>query len=143
MFSEDAEHGHGHAVVKIKRVEAKQQLQLTQLISQSQEDFLPFISLIQDLLAEIGKLRITVNDLQVEIFKKVEESQKLFEQRIMGVLRLLEHPPVKVQPRSLAIDQKLWAVENGLSHRIKLDCLLYFFRRRRGAFARGADRQSL
>src|SRR5205085_12181589 len=34
----------------------------------------------------------------------------------------------------LAIDQKLWAVENGLSHRIKLSCLLYFFRRRGGAF---------
>lgn len=45
--------------------------------------FLPTLTLMQNMLKEIGELRMTMNDLQVEYVKKVEEIQHLVEQDIL------------------------------------------------------------
>ncbi|CAG8448681.1 13566_t:CDS:10 [Ambispora leptoticha] len=46
----------------------------------STEEFLPLTHLMQDLLAEVGKLRIMVNDVQVSYVQKVEESRRKAEE---------------------------------------------------------------
>lgn len=53
----------------------------------SVDELLPLVHLVQDLLAEIGKLRMTVNDLQVEYVKKVEENQRWVEE---GIIKKME-----------------------------------------------------
>ncbi|CAO3597825.1 unnamed protein product [Absidia cylindrospora] len=45
--------------------------------------FTPTLTLMQHMLKEIGELRMTMNDLQVEYVKKVEEIQHLVEQDIL------------------------------------------------------------
>ncbi|CAG8446677.1 2240_t:CDS:10 [Acaulospora colombiana] len=50
------------------------------LYSFSPENFLPLVHLLQDLLSEIGKLRMMVNDLQVSYVQKVEESRRKSEE---------------------------------------------------------------
>jgi hypothetical protein len=45
--------------------------------------FLPTLTLMQSMLKEIGELRMTMNELQVEYVKKVEEIQHLVEQDIL------------------------------------------------------------
>ncbi|CAG8448304.1 4972_t:CDS:2 [Diversispora eburnea] len=50
------------------------------LYSFSPGDFLPLVHLIQDLLSEIGKLRMMVNDVQVSYVQKVEESRRKAEE---------------------------------------------------------------
>ncbi|KAI7888099.1 uncharacterized protein EV154DRAFT_605078 [Mucor mucedo] len=46
-------------------------------------EFFPIIGLVQDMLKEIGQLRTTMNDLQVEYVKKVEESDTRLEEEIL------------------------------------------------------------
>ncbi|CAG8482272.1 6498_t:CDS:2 [Paraglomus brasilianum] len=46
----------------------------------SPEEFLPLTHFMQDTLAEIGKLRMLVNDVQVSYFQKVEESRRKAEE---------------------------------------------------------------
>ncbi|RUO96667.1 hypothetical protein BC936DRAFT_141644 [Jimgerdemannia flammicorona] len=53
----------------------------------SVDEFLPLLHMVQDLLGEVGKLRMTVNDLQVEYVKKVEENQRWVEE---GIVRRAE-----------------------------------------------------
>jgi hypothetical protein len=45
--------------------------------------FFPTLALLQSMLQEIGELRMTMNDLQVEYVKKVEEIQQLVEKDIL------------------------------------------------------------
>jgi hypothetical protein len=45
-------------------------------------EFFPIMGLIQDMLKEISQLRTTMNDLQVDYFKKVEESDIKLEEEI-------------------------------------------------------------
>lgn len=46
-------------------------------------EFFPIIGLVQDMLKEIGQLRTTMNDLQVEYVKKVEESDTRLEEEVL------------------------------------------------------------
>ncbi|CAG8781930.1 12700_t:CDS:1, partial [Acaulospora morrowiae] len=46
----------------------------------SPENFLPLVHLLQDLLSEICKLRVMINDLQVSYVQKVEESRRKSEE---------------------------------------------------------------
>lgn len=55
---------------------------LPQTISSTEEEFLLLIQVVQDMLKEIGQLRININDLQVEYVKKVEESEVRLAQEI-------------------------------------------------------------
>ncbi|KAL7314050.1 hypothetical protein PS15m_007708 [Mucor circinelloides] len=46
-------------------------------------EFFPILGLVQDMLKEIGQLRTTMNDLQVEYVKKVEESDIRLEEEVL------------------------------------------------------------
>ncbi|OAD08200.1 hypothetical protein MUCCIDRAFT_182376 [Mucor lusitanicus CBS 277.49] len=46
-------------------------------------EFFPIIGLVQEMLKEIGQLRTTMNDLQVEYVKKVEESDIRLEEEVL------------------------------------------------------------
>lgn len=46
-------------------------------------EFFPIIGLVQEMLKEIGQLRTTMNDLQVEYVKKVEESDTRLEEEVL------------------------------------------------------------
>ncbi|CAG8512390.1 15563_t:CDS:2, partial [Racocetra fulgida] len=46
----------------------------------SPEHFLPLVHLLQDLLTEIGKLRMIINDVQVSYVQKVEENRRKAEE---------------------------------------------------------------
>ncbi|GAA5809243.1 hypothetical protein MFLAVUS_002648 [Mucor flavus] len=46
-------------------------------------EFFPIIGLVQEMLKEIGQLRTTMNDLQVEYVKKVEESDIRLEEELL------------------------------------------------------------
>ncbi|KAG2193193.1 hypothetical protein INT46_011274 [Mucor plumbeus] len=46
-------------------------------------EFFPIIELVQEMLKEIGQLRTTMNDLQVEYVKKVEESDVRLEEEVL------------------------------------------------------------
>ncbi|KAI9485132.1 hypothetical protein BDB00DRAFT_878005 [Zychaea mexicana] len=49
----------------------------------SMQEFFPTLQVMQDMLQEIGQLRSTMNDLQVEYVKKVEESGMRAEQEVI------------------------------------------------------------
>ncbi|CEP08056.1 hypothetical protein [Parasitella parasitica] len=46
-------------------------------------EFFPIVGLVQEMLKEIGQLRTTMNDLQVEYVKKVEESDIRLEEEVL------------------------------------------------------------
>ncbi|KAI7859677.1 hypothetical protein BDC45DRAFT_553424 [Circinella umbellata] len=49
----------------------------------SVQEFFPTLQIMQEMLQEIGQLRSTMNDLQVEYFKKVEENDIRVEQEVI------------------------------------------------------------
>ncbi|KAI8977872.1 hypothetical protein BDB01DRAFT_287434 [Pilobolus umbonatus] len=49
----------------------------------SMMEFFPLLHLVQEMLREIGQLRTTMNDLQVEYVKKVEESDIRLEEELL------------------------------------------------------------
>ncbi|KAI9250931.1 hypothetical protein BDA99DRAFT_522244 [Phascolomyces articulosus] len=49
----------------------------------SMQEFFPMLQIMQDMLQEIGQLRSTMNDLQVEYVKKVEENDIRAEQEVI------------------------------------------------------------
>ncbi|KAG2224235.1 hypothetical protein INT45_000264 [Circinella minor] len=49
----------------------------------SMQEFFPTLQIMQEMLQEIGQLRSTMNDLQVEYFKKVEENDIRVEQEVI------------------------------------------------------------
>ncbi|KAF7722544.1 hypothetical protein EC973_002968 [Apophysomyces ossiformis] len=49
----------------------------------SMDDFFPIVRLTQDMLREIGQLRTTMNELQLEYVKKVEESEIRAEKEVL------------------------------------------------------------
>jgi len=46
-------------------------------------EFFPIVGLVQEMLKEIGQLRTTMNDLQLEYVKKVEESDVRLEEEVL------------------------------------------------------------
>ncbi|KAI8341060.1 hypothetical protein BC941DRAFT_415769 [Chlamydoabsidia padenii] len=60
--------------------------------------FFPTLTLLQNMLQEIGELRMTMNDLQLEYVKKVEEIQQLVEKDILR--KRLESTPQSDQSTS-------------------------------------------
>ncbi|KAI8384325.1 uncharacterized protein BYT42DRAFT_257110 [Radiomyces spectabilis] len=47
------------------------------------EDFFPLLHTVQHMLKEIGSLRMTMNDLQLEYVKKIEENDQRVEQEVL------------------------------------------------------------
>ncbi|KAG0169727.1 hypothetical protein DFQ30_003285 [Apophysomyces sp. BC1015] len=64
----------------------------------SLEYFFPIIRLFQDTLKEIGHLRVTMNELQVDYVKKVEESGLRVEEEIIRKQRLAQSAEKQVSP---------------------------------------------
>ncbi|KAG0173818.1 hypothetical protein DFQ30_006942 [Apophysomyces sp. BC1015] len=57
----------------------------------SMEEFFPIMRLAQDMLQEIGQLRTTMNDLQLEYVKKVEESEIRVEKEVLRKRKERKH----------------------------------------------------
>ncbi|CAG8651031.1 16793_t:CDS:2 [Dentiscutata heterogama] len=69
----------------------------------SPEYFLPLVHLLQDLLNEIGKLRMTINDVQVSYVQKVEENRRKAEEEFgKSVLGGKDNEQIKRKERALS-----------------------------------------
>lgn len=66
-------------------------------------EFFPLMELVQEMLKEIGQLRTTMNDLQVEYVKKVEESDTKLEEEL---LRKQQEQQQQIQQQQQQMHQK-------------------------------------
>lgn len=68
-----------------------------------QEDMDAMVRVIQDMLSEIGQLRITMNDLQVEYVKKVKQIDERAEEEVLRKRESRKKPSSEPAPSSGAL----------------------------------------